>query len=270
MSQSQPQPQSKADALFSLVRSDILTLDLPPNQPLRLPALSERYAIGLTPLRECLNRLCGDRLVIPEHNKGFRVAPLTRTDLLDLERSRAAIEGTMFAFSAAHRSDSWEAGVVGAFHHLSQTPVPPVLLDSDHLSLWNRRHRAFHAALVAGSPSVWMHRFARQIDDQLGRYHRFIQNGLRDLAGSSPSVAKDAADVFATAMALDPHQALLDAALAPAPEAARAAFEAHVGLSIAAFEGLTAMMPTDTSIATILGDRPQAPTPLPSQQQAMP
>ena len=83
-----PALESKSDVLFERMRSDILSLKLLPGAPLRLPGLSTRYQAGLTPLRECLNRLCGDHLVVPVHNKGFRVAPLTRDDLLDLERSR--------------------------------------------------------------------------------------------------------------------------------------------------------------------------------------
>ncbi|HBR39565.1 MAG TPA: GntR family transcriptional regulator, partial [Sulfitobacter pontiacus] len=108
--------QSKSDILFDRLRHDILTLDLPPGMALRLPALSERYAIGLTPLRECLNRLAAEQLVVPEHNKGFCVTPLTRADLLDLERSRDAIEGAMLAHSVSHADDAWEAGVIGAYH----------------------------------------------------------------------------------------------------------------------------------------------------------
>ena len=80
--------QSKSDILFDRLRHDILTLDLPPGMALRLPALSERYAIGLTPLRECLNRLAAEKLVVPEHNKGFCVPPLTRPHLLDRQPPR--------------------------------------------------------------------------------------------------------------------------------------------------------------------------------------
>ena len=63
--------QSKSDILFDRLRHDILSLDLPPGMALRLPALSEHYGIGLTPLRECLNRLAAEQLVVPEHNKAF-------------------------------------------------------------------------------------------------------------------------------------------------------------------------------------------------------
>lgn len=247
------QAQSKSDALYARVRGDILTLVLRPDAPLRLPALTERYGIGLTPLRECLNRLASEHLVVPEHNKGFRVAALSRADLLDLERSRNAVVGAMFVEAVLGGDDAWEAGVIGTYHHLSQTPVPSAVLPAAELAAWTRRHGAFHAALVAASPSVWMARFAVQIEDQLGRYHRFIEDGLRELATTNPDVAQQAAAIFATAMAVEPHRALYDAVLARDPVAAQAAFDAHAGLSIAAFEGLMKMMPMDTAVAVTLG-----------------
>jgi DNA-binding GntR family transcriptional regulator len=250
-------PQSKSDALYDRMRDDILVLALAPDAPLRLPALSERYGFGLTPLRECLHRLCGDQLVVPEHNKGFRVSPLTGVDLLDLERSRNAVEGAMFANAVTHADDAWEAAVVGAYHHLSQTHVPAIIQDDASLALWTRRHAAFHRALVAGSQSTWMQRFAGQLDDQLGRYQRFIQTALRDLAKSAPHIAAQAETVFATAMAIEPHRALYDAALARDTDAARAAFDQHTKLSITAFEGLTALMPEGFALATTLGPQTQ-------------
>ncbi|MEM8659060.1 MAG: GntR family transcriptional regulator, partial [Pseudomonadota bacterium] len=87
-------PQSKSDALYRNVKGDILTLRLAPGTALRLPALSERYGIGLTPLRDCLTRLSAEHLVVPEHNKGFRVAPLSLEGLLDLEQTRSVIEAS--------------------------------------------------------------------------------------------------------------------------------------------------------------------------------
>ncbi|MGB3245495.1 MAG: GntR family transcriptional regulator [Sulfitobacter sp.] len=245
-----PETKSKSDRLFDQLRSDILSLDLAPDAPLRLPALAERYGIGLTPLRECLNRLASEKLVVPVHNKGFHVAPVTVHDLLDLERTRNAIEGSMFAFSVIHGDDPWEAGVIGSYHQLSNTPVPSGLDSADELALWTKRHEAFHEALTAGSPSIWMHRYAGQIGDQLGRYQRFIQIGLRELAATDKGVAQNAAKVSAIAMALAPHTALYDAALARDPQAATSAFDAHGELTISAFAELATMMPAGTPLAT--------------------
>ena len=244
--------QSKSDKLYDRMLADILSLNLPPDSALRLPALSERYGIGLTPIRECLNRLASEKFVAPEHNKGFRVANLSRTDLLDLERSRNTVEGAMFADAVVRGDDQWEAAVIGAYHHLSRTPVPSFLKVSDGLELWNTRHHAFHDALVAAAQSVWMRQFRTQLGHQLSRYHLFILNGLRDLARTQQDVAERAAQIFATPMALEPHAALYDAALARDPDKARQMFEVHANLSTRAYEELTALIPSETNVAAAL------------------
>lgn len=240
-----PPAQSKPDRLHRQIRSDILALALEPGQALRLPSLSEAYGVGLTPVRECLTRLKAERLVQVEHNKGFRVAPLTAEDLLDLEHSRNAIEGSLFARSVAQGDDVWESGVIGTYHQLSRTAVPSVLHPPEALTLWTDRHARFHTALIAGAPSAWLHSFRDQVNDQLSRYQRYIQRGLRRMAKRQPDVAGQAAEIFARAMALAPHKALYDAALARDLDAAQRCFEAHGQLSVRAFEELLTMVPVD-------------------------
>ncbi len=226
------------------MRDDILTLALEPGAALRLPSLSERYGIGVTPLRDCLNRLSTEKLVVVEHNKGFRVSALTTADLLDLERSRNAIEGALFARAVEDGDDAWEAGVIGTYHQLSRTELPSILLPDDRLARWTSRHAAFHDALIAGAPSHWMTRFRTQLNDHLSRYQRYIQSGLRQMAGTRPALASEAATIFETAMALAPHTALYRAALDRNATAARQTIEAHARLSITAFENLIALVAT--------------------------
>jgi DNA-binding GntR family transcriptional regulator len=243
----------KSGQLYDQLRGDILSCVIPPDAPLRLPALSARYSVSQTPLRDALHRLVMDRLVVPEHNKGFHVAGLSRHDLIDLETSRDAVAGAMFVYGVQIGNDAWEAGVVGTYYHLSQTDVPSVLHEVDELALWTTRHGAFHTALLAASTSVWMHQFAVQLDAQLSRYQRFIQRGLHQLAVTHPDLAEKAAAAFKATMAIDPHTALYDAALARDPVAAKAAFTAHSQISIRAFEDLIAVFPTKTPVAETLG-----------------
>ncbi|MEM8871992.1 MAG: GntR family transcriptional regulator [Pseudomonadota bacterium] len=243
-----PAPVSKSDALYTQIREDILSLDLPPGAPLRLPAISDRYGIGLTPLRECLNRLSAENLVLPEHNKGFRVSLLSLTELLDLEGSRSVVEGALFAQSVEAGEEDWEAAVVGAFHHLAKTPFPSVLEAPDELQTWHRRHAAFHAALTAAAPSVMLRRFRDALSDQLRRYHVFIQNSLQELSRTMPEKAAWADEVFSSAMRLAAHQTLYDVALDRDTGGATAAFAEHSNLSSHAFRQLVTLIPTGSDL----------------------
>jgi len=244
---------SKSDALYTHMRDDILSLTLAPDSPLRLPAMAERYGVGVTPIRECLNRLSTEKLVVIAHNKGFRVSSISLDELLDLEYSRSAIEGTLFQRSVACGDDAWEARVIGAFHQLSKTPAMSITGTQDDIDLWNRRHAAFHDALISAANAPWMQHFQRQLADQLGRYQRFIQTGLRDLFASHPDKARCVADVYAKAMATDPHEDLYQIVLTKDAARARTVFEQHINLSIRAFQDLSALIPADTIVATTLG-----------------
>lgn len=244
---------SKSDELFSQIRTDILTLELQPSSPLRLPALSEKYGAGTTPLRECLNRLSAECLVTIEHNKGFQVAGISPTDLLDLERSRSAIEGALFVLSIQQGDDEWEAKVIGSYHQLARTsPISPLSKKED-LEVWNRRHKSFHHAIIASANSPCMHHFRCNIEDKLSRYLLFIQNGLRDLATTHPVAAQSAVEIYAAAMASETHEPLYQAVLDRDIDMAKTSFEEHVNLSIHAFEQMTALLPSDAFVSEKLG-----------------
>ena len=60
-----------------------------PGSPLRLADLSARYDMGFSPLREALNRLQAERLVIAEALRGFRVAPLSLDEMRGRHRTPA-------------------------------------------------------------------------------------------------------------------------------------------------------------------------------------
>lgn len=244
--------RSKSDDLYARMRGDILTLQLAPDTPLRLPAMAQRYGVGVTPIRDCLNRLSTEKLVVIEHNKGFRVAGISLDELFDLEHSRSAIEGSLFQRSVERGDDAWEARVIGAYHQLSKTPAMSVVGSPEDIALWNRRHKAFHDALISAADAPWMQHFRRQLTDQLGRYQLFIQTGLRDLFDSHPDNAPQIADVYARAMALDPHDALYDIVVTRDADRARPAFEQHVNLSIRAFQDLGTRLPSGAPVATTL------------------
>src|SRR3546814_6982232 len=89
MTASAAMPIEEGKTLGSLVYDrlldDIVTGSLTPGQKLTLDSLKERYAVGITPLREALYRLSTSLLVTAEDQRGFRVAPVSpehRADIL--------------------------------------------------------------------------------------------------------------------------------------------------------------------------------------------
>ena len=76
----------------TLVEHDILAGLLAPGSRLGIIDLVQRYEIGATPLREGLSRLMSRGLIVGTGQRGFRVADISREDLLDITLMRTAVE----------------------------------------------------------------------------------------------------------------------------------------------------------------------------------
>jgi DNA-binding GntR family transcriptional regulator len=186
-----------ASTLYERMHVDILAGRLEPGRKLQIEALSEHYGIGQTPLREALNRLTSDGLVERRENRGFAVAAISATDLIEITKTRCWLEQIALRESIAAKSEQWEEALLLAYHRLSKTPRS---LSNEHYEgnpEWEERHRAFHRALISGCGSRWLVSFCDQLADQLYRYRQL-------------SVRR----AFPKRQEVDEHRAIVDAALA--------------------------------------------------------
>ena len=161
-----------ASQAHDLLRRDILSGTLTPGQRLRTKDLQARYGLGLSPLRESLQRLSAEGIVVNDAQRGFAVAPVSLAELRDLTVARTALESTMLPMAMQLGSADWEGDIVAAFHRLSRTPLPHDPAAMADASLWELRHRSFHHALVAGCGSPWLLRLHGQLVDQSERYRK--------------------------------------------------------------------------------------------------
>jgi len=156
-------------AVFRRIRADIISCRLMPNERLRIEALRERYNVGGSPIREALMRLQAETLVELEQNKGFRVASVSREQLIDVMRMRREIEGIALRWSIENADVEWEANLVSAFHRLSrQSKIDAA--DGTIDPNWSKEHRAFHAALAAACGSPMLLNMRNGLFDQAARY----------------------------------------------------------------------------------------------------
>lgn len=146
--------RTRAEDVLSRLRADILTCRLKPGVPLKFELLKETYGASFSTLREGLTALVAEGLVSSEGQRGFRVAPVSRADLLDLTDARVLIERELLRLAIENGGDDWEVATAAALHRMS-------LLEQRHTTRsyiltpeWQAAHAAFHAALVApcGSP----------------------------------------------------------------------------------------------------------------------
>ena len=62
------------ESAYRRIRSDIIFGRLPPRQKLKLERLRDSYGASISTLREILNRLSSESLVVAEGQRGFEVA----------------------------------------------------------------------------------------------------------------------------------------------------------------------------------------------------
>jgi DNA-binding GntR family transcriptional regulator len=226
----------KSDSLYAALRSRILDGDFRPGQSLRLRTLAQDLGSSATPVREALNRLHAENFVTTEANKGFRVAAMTLEELEDLESARSAIETQLLLTSIEKGGDDWEASLVSAHYRLSKCQVPNSFSQSEAIDLWDAAHTEFHFALIAGTSSIWLMNFARQINAQLQRYRRHIILRIDRLNRTAEENGDSAPGVLSReALGIDAHTALMQAALDRDQARAEALMLDHVRLAKEAF-----------------------------------
>lgn len=187
-----------SERAFRLLREDVLNARLKPGAKLRAAELQTRYQIGLSPLREALLRLASEGLVEADGQRGFAVASVSLAELKDLTEARICLETALMREAITKGDADWEAAIVAAFHALSRTPVPTSTSDDEAVTLWERRHRQFHRALVAGCNSIWLLKLHTQLVEHSERYRR-----VRLFHSSTP--------LFLERRINDEHQELMDA-----------------------------------------------------------
>lgn len=176
---------TRATNLYDQLRTDILGGLLEPGVKLAIEALTERYGVSATPLREALNRLISDGLVERREQRGFVVAGISAADLGEITKTRAWLEEIALRESMAAHSTAWEEALVLAHHRLARTPRSLSESRFEDNPAWEPLHRAFHRALIAGCGSRWLLGFCEQLADQHHRYRRlsapraFVKRGVK-------------------------------------------------------------------------------------------
>ncbi len=160
--------ETLASSVYSELKNDILTGKLKPGHKLRLQVLKEDYNVGNSPLREALNRLSANGMVMREENKGFKVSPASVAELEELVRTRCWLEEVALRESIANGDDAYDERIVLALHRLSRiTPTPNGTYSTpEQESL----HREFHQAILASCNSTILLRYCSQLHEQTLRY----------------------------------------------------------------------------------------------------
>ncbi len=161
-----------ATSVYDRLRRDIINGALAPGHKLGSTSLRERYQVGISPVREALNRLVAENLVCFEDQKGFHVAGIGVEDLDDLIHTRCRIEEIALREAIAKGDDTWEDGIVVAYHRLSKVPRSAAEDGFEFNPEWEELHHAFHTAILSGCASPRILGYCELLADQANRYRQ--------------------------------------------------------------------------------------------------
>lgn len=163
---------SMTQKAYEEVRADLLACRIPPGARLKIQELCERIPVSPGAIREALSRLTSEGLVRAEPQRGFRAAPISGADLVDLTMVRVEIDSLCLRWAIAGGDMNWETRLVAAAHRLARTPEraseDPARCNED----WAEAHAAFHLALVEGCGSPWLLHLHSLLYAQSERYRR--------------------------------------------------------------------------------------------------
>ena len=156
------------DRVYQQLRDAILTCEFQPGQELREQVLAERYHVSRSPIRDSLLRLEQENLVTVLPRQGYRVNPISMSDVEDIFGLRLLIEPACAA--AAARADDAALQLLDRFRGIADTErTEAEFLESN---------KAFHRAVINLSGNARMAAIAIELDEQFQRLMRISLQGF--------------------------------------------------------------------------------------------
>jgi DNA-binding GntR family transcriptional regulator len=203
-------PETAGEKSYRRIRADILMGRLAPGQKLKLDRMNKEYGASISTLREILNRLSSEKLVLAEGQRGFEVSPVSVADLKEIAALRQLLECHALAQSFASGDMEWEGQVVAAHHKLALMEERRKIGDQSETETWKRYDWQFHQALISACGSRTLMETHAGVFDKYLRYQMLALTDRGDIAARE-------------------HRALLESALKRDAKTATTILMAHIG-----------------------------------------
>jgi len=166
----EPEAQTLGDAAYAAIKARIIEGELAAGTAVSEAELALSLGLGKAPVRAALARLAQDGLVTAIARRGWRIAPVTLADVLDVFRLRSSLEPLAARLAAERGIDARQLRRLDAACRADYVPGDPA---SERAFL--KANRAFHLAVAeaAGSP-----RLVRTLSGLLDESERALVLGL--------------------------------------------------------------------------------------------
>lgn len=151
---------SGAQQVYSTLRREILTLELPPGQFLDESQLAERFQLSRSPVREALIRLSGDGLVTGISNRTNQVSPLDISQFPKYIESLDVAQRMVCRLAAQLRTDTDIERIKKAQFEYELSVKP-----NNYLAM-SEANKAYHMAIADASKNPYIIEFYRRLLDE--------------------------------------------------------------------------------------------------------
>ena len=194
-----------AETAYRQIRHLILTGELRSGDTLLENSLANRIGVSRTPIREALNRLSAEGLVVLERYRRGHVATFSREDGMEIFRLRAILEGHAAARAAMRITDA-DIGRLQELERAMESQFE-TLGWNEHLEGFDAMNSQFHAIIAAASDSPRLERilasslelpasifnyYSEPVEERTRRTHAQHREILSALRARSPEWAQAA------------------------------------------------------------------------------
>lgn len=179
--------------LASRLREAIISGELQAGSKINLDKAKQAFNVSLSPLREGLARLISDGLVEFEDNRGYRVSPISLSNLEEVTTLREELEAFALRESIRLGDVDWEGNVMRALHRLNRTERDAERPET--FERWEAMHREFHLTLISGCQKPLLLHFCNLLLNLNDRYRRvFLKrtSGDRNVSQEHSEIAQGA------------------------------------------------------------------------------
>lgn len=163
--------QTLSTSIANTLRAAISNGELEPGCKLRLDELRVTFGVSLSPLREALSRLSAEGFVVMEDQRGYRVAPVSEENLVEVTKLRGMVECFALREAIARGDDKWEGEVVASLYRLNKLEKADAPADQ---AAWEAAHRDLHYRLISACRMPLLLAFSSTLHDLNDRYRRLF------------------------------------------------------------------------------------------------
>lgn len=153
-------PKLIRDGVYKHLRQAVLTGKLPPGQHLAETELGEQLGVSRTPIREALQRLVQDGLLVAQANKGVRVRQLSAYEAKEIYVVRQELDALAAALAAEHHTADDAQALQQALEQLEHA-------NQQDYRTQTQLDLAFHAQITAAAHNHTLSELSRDLEQRI-------------------------------------------------------------------------------------------------------